>query len=68
MMFLCLSIFQSNLIGSRKLNDGHAGLEQDNRSYALDGTTMENGRTKVIRWHVELFLNSVQESCIVCAE
>ena len=44
MIPLCLSVVQSNPIGSRKLNDGDDGLEQDNRSRALDWETMENGR------------------------
>ena len=33
---------------SRKLNDGNDGLEQDNRSYALDCTTKVNGRNGLL--------------------
>ncbi|CDH58912.1 predicted protein [Lichtheimia corymbifera JMRC:FSU:9682] len=39
MTLLCLTVAQSNPIRSRKLDDGHAGLEQDNRSHALDWET-----------------------------
>ena len=48
MILLCLSVFQSNSLGSRKLKDGDDGLEQGNRSYALDWATMENGRTRLL--------------------
>ena len=58
MMFLCLSVFQSNLIGSRKLNDGHAGLEQDNRSYALDWATKENGRNGLLAGSLQITLQN----------
>ena len=41
---LCLSVTQPNPLGSRKLNDGHDGLEQNNRSHALFWATKVNGR------------------------
>ena len=44
MMFLCVCIAHPNPIESRKLKDGDNGLEQDNRSYALDWTTKVNWR------------------------
>lgn len=45
---LCLSVLNSNPLGSRKLDDGHAGLEQDNRSHALDWETKVNGRNGLL--------------------
>ena len=40
-----LSVVQSHPLGSRKLKDGDAGLEQENRSHALDWATKMIGRT-----------------------
>lgn len=44
MILLYLSVIHPDPLGSRKLNDGDDGPEQQNRSHALDWGTNVNGR------------------------
>lgn len=58
MILLCLTVAQSNPIRSRKLNDGHAGLEQNNRSHALVWATKVNGRNGLLAGSLQIILQN----------
>ena len=58
MMFLCLSVVQSNPLGSRKFNDGNDELEQDKRSYALDWATDMDGRNGLSNSSLQITLQN----------